>query len=1822
MTFDDLSDQDYSDMGWARPTPQQQIEAAGLSLDDFTDEEKSRYGLTLDEPYDINAEIEKPEPKRSDGYSRDAIPSSTEEGIEFAFRDMGADIKQAANVVGGAVVGLASSLPNMLAIAYESLGGPQESDRHSTSARARAHYGARKRAGLNDKRTDEQRAQDFQNNPLQKFSEFINAWWAVRSGYDPTHPTANKWPEKLLSGLTSTVFLGGMGKAGELVKMPRMIATFFTSLAAEGQQIHADVLKETGSMEKAWEAYIRHGAVAGAAESIGFEGLMGNMPKILSGMPKWMQDYVMAPLGEGAGEAVTAYDENAAYNWALENPEARDEWLNVLESGLLGVGVGGMFKMGQVMLKARDAQVQELQPVESPQSDDPQVQAAIEDTSDREYPEPEVSEITETEDGQFTATIQTGEDAEVNITADTLEGVQGEIERQVGEQPAPIDEGDAIVEERGEGVDEPALAEAEVEETPYEKSKRKRKEEAARIESSRRVEDSSDGFSSTSVLDPTYGAEARTYLIEDKNGGFAKVLVKPDGERPSVLNLFVPEEHRGKGYGRALSDEMSKRFPGLQGQVQSKAAAKIAFDNGRRPLDESGEIDLNASFEDVLALMERDSSVNLITPTAPTPVAEEPVTAEDEPKAKPVADDGKHYAINNEQMERVTDELDLEPVEQLEAESFEGWNEEAGRRLQQNPRAGEELINELTESNRETTPVETLILAREETDLETRLEELEKEIIESVGDAQVVSAKQAEVERILAKISVAAQAYKNTGTLLGRALAARRARLRKDYSLAALTRKLSVAKDGEAVTAEEYETLKDLSSRVAKAESKVTELTEQMRKASADVQAKTVIDRARKEQKKKTGRKKPKAPATPKAKLDYFHRKAEKARASLAERSTHMRSGLSTQDIADMGWIAADYIATGVAKGKALLDKMVAEFGESIRPHIDEITRKADEYANQSDSAVTLDEAIDAVNREKPTPVQIQDLALAIIVEDKITELDALTDEIERILGDTSLTRERIRELLSGYGVLRKLSKAEGRETLRELKGEALQLSKIADLEKKLPPKKTGFPTRELNDKERKLLKEVNRLKKELGIETTDPETQLKSSRETRRTRLENRLADLRRQIETKQRDPKSSREPATDEHIESLLVEIKAAEEIFKETFKPETDAEQVARSLKLSEESIQRIQDKIDSGDLSVEPRKTRPTSPELEASRAKQKQLQKELNALRNPKKTEDQKRKEQLERSLRSARATTERLTEKLTVGDTSKAQRKESVTSPELDAIREINKEIRKELNALRNPPKSALQKRKDSVQRTIDELERMLRENDFEGKKRRVVDPDSELIRLEAEAHAVRELVNEMREAERYKRRTTEEKLVDATKEIFNLPRAVMTAWDASAPFRQGIVLSLSHPIKTGQMMPKMLKALTDEAYAKRVQLAIRNRPGASFAEMSGAELTSLDGKLGPQEEAIHSKLSDMVPGVKRSGHAFTVFLNLQRATIFDMMVDSLPPGTVTLERGKDIAYYVNIATGRGQPSGFAGGLKKLTGWMWSPSLQLSRIQMMKQAIDVAAGRGDKHVNKIIAKSMARSAFSLSAVYALASMFGADIEDDPRSSDFGKIRFGKTRIDPLGGFAQYWTLGARLLSGKTRQSTTGRIIPLAGDYAGQTTKLDVATRFLGYKATPILGLTGTILDDMKDFKGDKMTVTDLAKNYLLPISFNDTYEVIQEHGVAAGSALAMTSMLGAGIQTYDYAEDGAGEFYDKIDENRGSEDAKDADSLIGRLRFDDDEEYPRWLTKKKKGGDFAYVVGGVQYKDSAAYGASIPIPDEETARKYRIKFMKQYLRSQ
>jgi hypothetical protein len=216
----------------------------------------------------------------------------------------------------------------------------------------------------------------------------------------------------------------------------------------------------------------------------------------------------------------------------------------------------------------------------------------------------------------------------------------------------------------------------------------------------------------------------------------------------------------------------------------------------------------------------------------------------------------------------------------------------------------------------------------------------------------------------------------------------------------------------------------------------------------------------------------------------------------------------------------------------------------------------------------------------------------------------------------------------------------------------------------------------------------------------------------------------------------------------------------------------------------------------------------------------------------------------------------------------------------------------------------------------------------------------------------------------------------------------------------------------------------------------------------------------------------------------------------------------------------------------------------YSPRHAISRFQVLSG--QPFWGAGTWKTKKLIAQQYAKYAIGMGAVYGLAKLVlgkEAEIEKDPRSSDLGKIKIGRTRIDPLAGLSQSAVMPWRLLTGEAKSPGTGEVKDLRGPghKFKDPTSIKVAGQFVRNKLTPLAGEVSDFLapelTPPGEGKGPLNQMTGRQKGTLgwairqadkpLPLTFGDIYDAFKEHGYTRASVISLLATLGWGSQVHD-----------------------------------------------------------------------------------------------
>lgn len=379
--------------------------------------------------------------------------------------------------------------------------------------------------------------------------------------------------------------------------------------------------------------------------------------------------------------------------------------------------------------------------------------------------------------------------------------------------------------------------------------------------------------------------------------------------------------------------------------------------------------------------------------------------------------------------------------------------------------------------------------------------------------------------------------------------------------------------------------------------------------------------------------------------------------------------------------------------------------------------------------------------------------------------------------------------------------------------------------------------------------------------------------------------------------------------------------------------------------------------------------------------------------------------------------------------------------------------------------------------------------------------------------------------------------------EILNVPRAIMSSMDMSAALRQGALLGVERPKEWTKAFGGMVRYFFDERYFDAAMNSIATKETAELRANVGLEFTDVSGrdvKLTEKEEGFQTNLAARIPlvgiGVRASERAFAGFLNKLRADSFDAIAkDYMTAGLDSKNNPEEfiaLAKLINTLTGRTKlPESLKAITPTLNAVIWSPRLNYSRLQMFNPVWYF--NLKSRRAQKIAVSSFLKFVGLGTMIVSLASLHpDAEVETDPISSDFGKIRIGRERWDLWGGFQQWLVLGVRLAMGLSKSASSGKIRELSPLKFPFNTRLDILIRFAFQKATPPAGLTLDLLRGQTLF-GEPITIGNQALSRLVPLYQQDIIEVIlEEEGVAIGFGVGVPAFFGVGTQSFGFPGEG------------------------------------------------------------------------------------------
>lgn len=364
-------------------------------------------------------------------------------------------------------------------------------------------------------------------------------------------------------------------------------------------------------------------------------------------------------------------------------------------------------------------------------------------------------------------------------------------------------------------------------------------------------------------------------------------------------------------------------------------------------------------------------------------------------------------------------------------------------------------------------------------------------------------------------------------------------------------------------------------------------------------------------------------------------------------------------------------------------------------------------------------------------------------------------------------------------------------------------------------------------------------------------------------------------------------------------------------------------------------------------------------------------------------------------------------------------------------------------------------------------------------------------------------------------------------------------------------------------------------------------------------------------EEAFPTSLPERVPFLgrlfKASETAYNAGALRMRADLADLFISKAEKAginTLNPDQARGMGHLVGSMTGRGSLGKGESIANELNVLLFSARFMKSNLdtltahQFDPKATKFTKGEARKNLLSITAH--------VAAIMMIAKFLDPDsVDEDPRSTNFGKIKiFGKW-TDITGGMRSLIIPAAKLIPtkrdgvwGSWSKSSTGNWTNLSAGKFGQRDGVDVLMdAVLLNKLSPVAAIVrDKIRGEM--FGGDPFDIKKSIVQSTTPLSIQ-TFNDVKDEDTGVILATMMSEFIGLGVSTYKYNSNWAG---------KTSKEMKDFKSQVGEDLFKQaNEDYNRayniWFDEVKKDS---------KYKDLSDEGKSDLQTDAKSALKDKI----------
>lgn len=339
---------------------------------------------------------------------------------------------------------------------------------------------------------------------------------------------------------------------------------------------------------------------------------------------------------------------------------------------------------------------------------------------------------------------------------------------------------------------------------------------------------------------------------------------------------------------------------------------------------------------------------------------------------------------------------------------------------------------------------------------------------------------------------------------------------------------------------------------------------------------------------------------------------------------------------------------------------------------------------------------------------------------------------------------------------------------------------------------------------------------------------------------------------------------------------------------------------------------------------------------------------------------------------------------------------------------------------------------------------------------------------------------------------------------VNNFSKTTMTGYDLSAPGRNAKRLIATKAY--WKSFKQQYDSWGSQEASDMFRSALKDRQifkegidgSKSYAQQIGLDLPGITNP--GREEFYNNSAAERLWGIKRGERAHSDFMNKIRADHAQTLLDSMeaagldPYNDLTL--GKQVAKFVNEATGRGNLGFLKNQTENLNRLMFSPKFQAASFQILDPRNYATTS---PVVRRQYWKSLLATSSFQAAMAGLGSLAGADVSLDPTSSKFARPTFGKVAFDFSGGAQPPAVLIAKLTNDLYKKHIIGEETKF-----GQSNGLDMAGNYIANRASPVASYIAAMLRG-KEPSGAAFSGWKSAIDRIAPMAEQDIINVAQEN---------------------------------------------------------------------------------------------------------------------